>query len=59
MNQNELESITILAVNPPAISSETLVNTNDCPIYVPASSLAAYQTAFNWTYYSDRIHAIE
>ena len=59
MNQNELERITILAVNPPAINSETFVNTNDCPIYVPANSLAAYQTAFNWTYYSDRIHAIE
>lgn len=59
MNQNELESITILAVNPPAIYSETFINTNDCPIYVPASSLEAYQTAFNWTYYYDRIRAIE
>lgn len=35
------------------------LKTNDCPIYVPASSLEQYKTADQWSKYSDRIFAFD
>jgi len=32
--------------------------TNNCPIYVPTSSVDAYKTATGWNSYSSRIQAI-
>ena len=60
-NCSSLTSVTINAINPPTlISFGTLVNTfdntNDCPIYVPAESVSAYQSA--WSTYASRIFAI-
>ena len=52
-----LESITIYATSPPSIGSNAFTSTNNCPIYVPASSVDAYKSA--WSAYSDRILAIQ
>lgn len=54
-----LTSITCLATTPPTIvpNQATFPEVgNNCPIYVPAGSLSAYQTA--WSRYSSRIQAI-
>ena len=53
-----LTSITIQATTPPSLGSNTLDNTNNCPIYVPAESVDAYKTATNWSRLSDRIQPI-
>ena len=57
-NCSGLTSITINAVTPPTLGSNAFDNTNNCPIYVPASSVAAYQSASGWSNYSARIQAI-
>ena len=52
-----LASITVNATTPPTLSfGWEFDNTNDCPIYVPASSVSAYQTA--WSTYASRIQPI-
>jgi hypothetical protein len=48
--------LTIEAITPPSLSNYAFYNTNDCPIYVPCESLAAYQTA--WSDYSSRLQCI-
>ena len=54
-----LTSITVLATVPPVdVSERTFENTNNCPIYVPAESLAAYKNAEGWSNYASRIHTI-
>lgn len=54
-----LLSITIKATTPPEIYDETVFrNTNNCPIYVPASSVNAYKSANYWYRFADRIQAI-
>lgn len=54
-----LQSITILATTPPTLMNVSAFNsTNDCPIYVPAESVEAYQTANRWSTYASRIQAI-
>ena len=56
-----LISITIEAVNPPVTEDSmeyTFVETNDCPIYVPAGSVNAYREANGWSQYASRIYAI-
>ena len=53
---HNLESITILATTPPTLGDWAFDGTNDCPIYVPAASLSAYQSA--WSQYSSRIQSI-
>ena len=54
-----LTSITVLATVPPEdVSERTFENTNNCPIYVPAESLADYKTAEGWSNYASRIHTI-
>lgn len=44
---------------PPTLTNSTPFNdTNNCPIYVPDSSVDAYKTATNWVTYASRIKAI-
>ena len=58
-NCTSMRNITILATNPPSIGPyNVFTNTNDCPIYVPATSVAAYKAATNWSNYASRIQAI-
>lgn len=51
-----LTSITCLATTPPTLDGGTFNDTNNCPIYVPAGSVTAYQTA--WPQYASRIVGI-
>jgi len=53
-----LTSITCLATTPPTLNSTALNNTNNCIIYVPSESVAAYKAASNWSRVSGRIQAI-
>ena len=56
-----LTSITCLATVPPSLGSGPVGvfdTTNNCPIYVPAASVLAYQTATGWIDYASRITAI-
>ena len=54
-----LTSITINALTPPTLgSSSVFLQTNDCPIYVPAASVEVYKTANRWSSYASRIQAI-
>ena len=58
-NNTSMTSITFLSTTPPTMTgSNAFVNTNDCPIYVPADSVNAYKTANRWFSYADRIQAI-
>ena len=57
-NCSALKSITLLAATPPAGSTDVLYNTNNCIIYVPGESVAAYKQAAVWKSYADRIYAI-
>lgn len=52
---NALSSFTIHATTPPTLGSEAFSGTS-CTIYVPASSLLAYKTA--WSDYASQIQAI-
>ena len=51
-----LSSVRVLAAAPPALGSGVFSNTNNCPIYVPASSVNIYKN--NWSTYASRIQAI-
>ena len=53
-----LTSVTCEATTPPSLGTSAFRNTNDCPIYVPAESVTAYQGASRWSSYSSRIQAI-
>lgn len=54
-----LTSITCERTTPPTLGSNSVFNnTNNCPIYVPAESVAAYKSWTYWEYYSSRIQAI-
>lgn len=57
VNSTNIQSITIKATTPPTISELTWQSTT-CPIYVPAESVAAYQSASGWSDYASRIQAI-
>ena len=53
-----LTEIRLLGTVPPTIhGSEVFTDTNNCPIYVPAGSVTAYQTA--WSQYASRIQPIQ
>lgn len=54
-----LRSVTCLAPDPPAGSTEMFDDTSECPIYVPAASVEAYRSAPYWSRYAHRIRAIE
>ena len=52
-----LTSITVRATTPPTlVLNDHFSNTNECPIYVPWESVAAYKSA--WGVYASRIQAI-
>lgn len=54
-----LTGVTVNATTPPTLGNNSVFNnTNNCPIYVPAASVLAYQTATNWSTYASRIQAI-
>lgn len=53
-----LTSVTVETTTPPTLGINAFNNTNDCPIYVPAASVTAYQTANRWSTYASRIQAI-
>lgn len=60
-----LTGITITAIAPPtlvpppsSVMKGPFYETNNCPIYVPASSVEAYKTANRWTTYASRIYPI-
>ena len=52
-----LTSIIIESATPPTLYRDAFNNTNNCPIYVPRSSLATYKAASNWSAYASRIVA--
>lgn len=56
-----LESITVEATYPPQLGSYPFDNTNNCPIYVPASAVDDYKdsTSTGWNEYASRIQAIQ
>lgn len=47
------DSIDIEATTPPTLGNNAFSETNDCPIYVPCSSVNAYKAS--WSTYRDRI----
>ena len=47
-----------LPVTPPSAGSGMFYQASECPIYVPATSVEAYQTADNWKAYAARIQAM-
>ena len=53
-----LTGITCNATTPPSLGITAFISTNDCPIYVPAESVTAYQENSSWSTYSSRIQAI-
>lgn len=54
-NCNSLQYIKCLSDTPPTIDSGAFINTNNCSIYVPDSSLNSYKEATNWSTYTSRI----
>lgn len=60
-NCTSLNYIRMLPTTPPTLESygnnqyNNFNNSNNCPIYVPAASLTAYQTAPGWSNYASRI----
>lgn len=56
-----LVNITVKATTPPQLSSYPFQNTNNCPIYVPASAVDEYKnsTSTGWSEYASRIQAIQ
>ena len=59
-NCSGLTSVTIEATTPPTLADNNAFNnTNDCPIYVPESSVSAYKYASIWGYLLSRIQAIQ
>ena len=60
-NCTALTSVTVNAIDPPTLSNMAFDNTNNCPIYVPASAVDEYKesTATGWSDYASRIQAIQ
>lgn len=55
---SSLTSITVNATTPPTLYATAFDSTNNCPIYVPASSVDTYKAASGWSTYASRIVAI-
>lgn len=54
-----LTSFTIKATTPPTLlDANAFIDTNNCPIYVPAESVDAYKTTGNWVSLASRIQPI-
>ena len=54
----QMTSIVFLSTTPPTAGDGILDYSNNCPIYVPEGSVAAYKEAENWSVYANRIMAI-
>jgi hypothetical protein len=60
MDDDKLTSITIEATTPPTLGgTDVFANTNDCPIYVPSTSVNSYKTTQYWSTYASRITSIQ
>lgn len=57
-NCGALTSLTLKSVVPPSLNSLAFYGSNNCTVYVPASSVEAYKSAANWQYMKSRIQAI-
>lgn len=58
-NCSGLDEIVIHAITPPSLPyTNALINTNNCPIYVPDGSVEAYKNALNWVNYAPRIYSL-
>ena len=57
-NCTSLQSITVNATTPPILRSDAFKNTNNCPIYVPTSSVNTYKNKTGWSTYASRISEI-
>lgn len=57
---SNLTSITVRATTPPTLADQLYYGTDGISptIYVPASSVSAYQSATNWSQYANQIQAI-
>lgn len=53
-----LTSITVESTTPPTLEGGAFFYTNDCPIYVPSTSVETYKEASGWSDYTSRIQAI-
>lgn len=53
-----LQTFISKATTPPTLGTNGLNNTNNCPIYVPDTSVEAYKGASGWSTYADRIKGI-
>ena len=56
---SSLEEMICRMVTPPSIGALSLDSTNNCPIYVPASSIPSYAAATNWSTYASRLGPLE
>ena len=57
---NNLTSITINSTVPPTLgSSPSAIFGSSCPIYVPQESVEIYKNTTGWSYYANRIQAIQ
>lgn len=54
-NCTSLVSIKLNSTTPPSLGANAFDNTNNCPIYVPYSTVTAYKAASGWSAYADRI----
>lgn len=55
---NSLTSVTVEATTPPSLWANAFMNTNNCPIYVPSTSVDTYKAASGWSDYASRIRPI-
>ena len=53
-----LTRITVQAITPPTLGESVFINTNYCPIYVPAARVNIYKATSRWSDYASRIQAI-
>lgn len=58
-NCTYMQSITCFATTPPVLGTAVFDNTNEAPIYVPASAVGTYKSASGWSSYASRIRAIQ
>lgn len=55
---SSLAFVVVNATTPPSILSTTFNYTNNCPIYVPASSVDTYKAATYWSSLASRIYGL-
>ena len=55
---NALTEIVMEGSTPPTMPVSALIDTNNCPIYVPDNAVATYKAANGWSSYEDRIFGV-